>query len=683
MMLQIYRRSTRFLQPLFAAAFFLSLNAASGSVARADVPDVITRYEMTRVTLRSTTGARSATQAVALDIEAGGRAMTLALAPSPVVGAHTRIVTVGDDGVRTTTPRARYLQGEVAGEPGSRAAFTLADGTAHGAFLSRGEVWFVEPATRYLPGSAADDVVVYRGSDVDVSAIVASCGTSHQGGDPEATSGSLVASGVATADSRVGARGAGGTPTDRIDIAMVADYELFQEQGASTASYVLGILNLVDAIYGSELDITLRATEALVHETAADPFSSTNSSSALLDEFAAFRQASSGAVHDAGLAHLLTGRNLSGSVIGQGFLDVLCSTNAGVAISEVFSTSSFLMTVLVAHEMGHNFGAYHDGEAGSPCQAADPTFIMGTPLTNSTVDQFSSCSAGMMSAAIASAGCVVPSIPVGCGNGMLGGSEDCDDGNNVGGDCCAFDCTFELAGSQCADDGNVCTDDECNGAGSCVHPGTTAGTACPDDGNVCTDDECDGAGSCAHPGTTGSCDDGNICTTDGTCAVSACTASATPVRQPKSKLKVSVRDGAANDKLNVKSEMFVGPLLTTPAIDGLHVLLADTSANVLFEGTIAAEDLLVLKGGVVFKFRADGTEAPSLGGISSAKIKYREGKETLVVKVKGKEAEAAGVLGKAQLVVTLDAGGAGYGQCDVPETLPCEPGSAKLTCRSL
>jgi hypothetical protein len=81
------------------------------------------------------------------------------------------------------------------------------------------------------------------------------------------------------------------------------------------------------------------------------------------------------------------------------------------------------------------------------------------------------------------------------------------------------------------DDGNPCTVDQCDSSGRCLHqPGNAgtvcrpavgpcdaaetctgvsaqcpsdrfapAGTPCPDDGDSCTDDECDAAGTCAHP----------------------------------------------------------------------------------------------------------------------------------------------------------------------------------------
>jgi cysteine-rich repeat protein len=56
-----------------------------------------------------------------------------------------------------------------------------------------------------------------------------------------------------------------------------------------------------------------------------------------------------------------------------------------------------------------------------------------------------------------------------CGDGTLEAGEACDDGNTVAGDCCSPTCTFEAAGAGCADDGDACTVDACDGAGACTH----------------------------------------------------------------------------------------------------------------------------------------------------------------------------------------------------------------------
>lgn len=61
-----------------------------------------------------------------------------------------------------------------------------------------------------------------------------------------------------------------------------------------------------------------------------------------------------------------------------------------------------------------------------------------------------------------------PAVCLACGDGNLDPGEECDDGNNVAGDCCAGDCRFESIASPC-DEGNPCTENgSCDGAGTCI-----------------------------------------------------------------------------------------------------------------------------------------------------------------------------------------------------------------------
>jgi len=54
-----------------------------------------------------------------------------------------------------------------------------------------------------------------------------------------------------------------------------------------------------------------------------------------------------------------------------------------------------------------------------------------------------------------------------CGDGNLDPGEECDDGDNIDGDCCSASCRLEPAGSPC-DDGLTCTTgDVCDGFGIC------------------------------------------------------------------------------------------------------------------------------------------------------------------------------------------------------------------------
>jgi hypothetical protein len=125
-------------------------------------------------------------------------------------------------------------------------------------------------------------------------------------------------------------------------------------------------------------------------------------------------------------------------------------------------------------------------------------------------------------------------------------------------------------GTPCRDDGNVCTDDRCDGRGACVHPENAApcddevfcngpdtcaggacglhagdpcargpecanacnenadncfvghGTPCADDDNACTDDRCDGVGVCAHVPNNDPCDDGLFCNGEDGCGNGRC-----------------------------------------------------------------------------------------------------------------------------------------------------------------
>lgn len=111
-----------------------------------------------------------------------------------------------------------------------------------------------------------------------------------------------------------------------------------------------------------------------------------------------------------------------------------------------------------------------------------------------------------------------------CNNGILDANEDCEDGNTTAGDCCSPTCQYDSAGTTCAADTNVCTRDECDGAGLCVHPPdpTAEGDPCAADANACTDDVCDALGQCTHPPNADPCDDANACTSGDACAAGAC-----------------------------------------------------------------------------------------------------------------------------------------------------------------
>lgn|GEM_PF-2751176 len=175
-------------------------------------------------------------------------------------------------------------------------------------------------------------------------------------------------------------------------------------------------------------------------------------------------------------------------------------------------------------------------------------------LTPAFVCRPSTCGNGIVDAAevcddgnlLPSDGCnAVCSATETCGDGVLDSGEACDDGNNVAGDCCSTTCQAETAGTVC-DNGAFCDgSDRCDAAGSCSrHSGSPcaagaecntgcdevsdsctvspSASTCSSDSNTCTDDVCNGAGTCTHPLNVAPCNDGVFCNGADTCSGGVC-----------------------------------------------------------------------------------------------------------------------------------------------------------------
>jgi hypothetical protein len=158
-----------------------------------------------------------------------------------------------------------------------------------------------------------------------------------------------------------------------------------------------------------------------------------------------------------------------------------------------------------------------------------------------------------------SAGACVPSGSLECSDGNICTDDDCSPAsgcvytNNTGpctdndvctvGDQCSGG-TCVTSGSLNCDDGQICTDDDCNPASGCFYSNNTAlcsdGNACTDvdqcsggacvpggppdcdDHDVCTDDTCEPSSGCVYGYNTAPCDDGNSCTIADQCTGGVC-----------------------------------------------------------------------------------------------------------------------------------------------------------------
>ena len=165
--------------------------------------------------------------------------------------------------------------------------------------------------------------------------------------------------------------------------------------------------------------------------------------------------------------------------------------------------------LLAARRVLNTTGAVYNNQF-NPTPTRTPTNTRTPTATSTATNTWTATSTATASATPTPS--ATPTQTPFCGNGIVEGSEQCDDHNNTNGDCCSATCQFESPGSPCAGDDNQCTLDQCNGTGTCQHPNAPSGTGC-NDGNACTTGEQCVAGSCGG-GSPTVCNDNDSCTTD-------------------------------------------------------------------------------------------------------------------------------------------------------------------------
>ena len=284
-------------------------------------------------------------------------------------------------------------RGRIAGVDGSWARIVIVNGMPAGLVFDGDSVYALE-----LPGDAivaTNAPIAYRLADAVIAPGALSCAT---GAMP--TTAEAVLEAIAAEVGTEVAEAAGAV--SRINIGMVADYEATIDKGATLDAAIMTRMNNVDAIYSEQIGVEVYVDLIESFADPNDPFDA-NTAGDLLDDLRQYRSTSS-AQQSRGLTHLYTGRDLEGSTVGIAYLDVLCRRSAAVGLSQI-SNSSVIDSLVAAHEIGHNFGAEHDGEAGTPCASESLNYIMA-PRVNIANNTFSACSVSIMQASAARAACI-------------------------------------------------------------------------------------------------------------------------------------------------------------------------------------------------------------------------------------------------------------------------------------
>lgn len=309
---------------------------------------------------------------------------------------------------RSQLTNALLLRGKLEGMQGSWVRLTRTSSGLEGAIWDGQDLYVVTSLARIQKNlttplnAAPGQTVVYRLSDTLDGLPEGFCGlddhsdaTDSHGVSALKQYQSLVTQ-LATA--------AAATPTEQLSLSLIADTSFQQQNGALSADAMLERLNIVDGIFAEQIGVLLQPSEFRLVPANSDPFTATDASQ-LLDQLSTFRS-NTAEVRTAGLAHLFTGKNLDGNTLGIAFRDALCDPSFGVSLSN--SEMGFLSALVMAHELGHNFGAEHDGAAGGACASTDSGFLMWPQFNGSSV--FSACSRETIAQSVAQARgiCVVP-----------------------------------------------------------------------------------------------------------------------------------------------------------------------------------------------------------------------------------------------------------------------------------
>ena len=285
-------------------------------------------------------------------------------------------------------------RGDLAGRPGSWARIVVSDGMPSGLFWDGNEMYAIE-----APGDSivqSDVPVIYRLADAQIAPGSMSCGSASM-----ATTASAAMDGLL---GELGAISRAPGAISELEMGAIGDFEFTNSKGSDAAAVtaITTRLNNVDGIFSQHVGVQINVTTIETFSTANDPFTDEAEAGILLDELSTYRSTTP-AQNSNGLTHLYTGRELTGTTVGVAWTGALCSNFFGAGLSEGNGSSTF-DSLVAAHEIGHNFGAPHDGQSGSACESETGSFLMAPSLNGS--NRFSSCSVVEMSDDIAGASCI-------------------------------------------------------------------------------------------------------------------------------------------------------------------------------------------------------------------------------------------------------------------------------------
>jgi len=306
----------------------------------------------------------------------------------------------------TAGSSVQLYKGTLEGSPRSWARISIRDGLPRGMIWDGRELFIVDAAAEAVNYGAAG-TVMYKLSDAVLERGISFAGDAVETPRDAAEAFSAMIGELRTRTQALKA----GVATEGVEIAVLGDAAYLARYANETQALdaILTRLNNVDGIFSSQVGVELQVESVNIAGEFTAGLSATTNSNALLEELGQLRQQTP-ALSATGLTHLFTGRQLDGDSAGIAYTLALCSARFAASLTMAHNSVA-LDTLITAHEIGHVFGAPHDGT--EQCASTPQGQYIMTPTLNTSVTSFSQCSLDQIDAVIDSYACVVALPPPG------------------------------------------------------------------------------------------------------------------------------------------------------------------------------------------------------------------------------------------------------------------------------
>ncbi|MGQ8367020.1 M12 family metallo-peptidase [Glaciecola sp. 1036] len=273
------------------------------------------------------------------------------------------------------------LKGKIQGNEKSWARFSLHKGKVKGAFFDGNELFLLDSVSAIYEDLASNSLYGAYDADSEYQAVIVKASDIEHNGTCALHPG-LTGKGLDFKLYVDELRSLAAGASSEIRMNIVTDVE-WNQGSATPLLEAMENVNFADGIFSEQLGVQLTVDES--NQLSENGTLVSTDSLQLIN---AFRQTS---FNNPGLRHLFTGKDMDGSTVGIAYVGALCNQYAAGVTQRLGIATGIVLT----HELGHNFGAPHDGQSGTACASTPSGFIM-FPTVNTSATDFSSCSISIM-----------------------------------------------------------------------------------------------------------------------------------------------------------------------------------------------------------------------------------------------------------------------------------------------